>query len=147
MLLWTLWQDSWPAHSLGEWAAFSCRVCWHRSQLCQPWEEQPGSTQPLCKEGTHGVFPGCSLSLGKLRCWLFPPCLCVPIRLWVSAVNLGIRRGSSCKTCIQSVSKLRPVSDTHPEGSMGSWAWWHLQEENLLPVQPHLTLQRERGTP
>lgn len=80
------------------------------------------STQPLCRGGTHRVFLGCSSFRGKLRCWLFPPCLCVPSSLRVLTQNLRIRRGSSCKTCIQPVSKLSPVSDTHPKGSMGSWA-------------------------
>lgn len=133
MLLWTFWQDSWPAHSLREWAAFSCHVCWHLSQLCQPWEEQGlRSTRSLCKEGSNRVFPGCSSFLGKLPCWLLPACLCVPISLWFLTVVLRIKRGSSCKTWIQSVSKLSPDTDT--EGSKGSWARWHFREGNLCHI-------------
>lgn len=158
MLLWTFWQDSWPAHSVREWAAFSCRVCWLLSQLCQLREEQPGSrahgeeqqglssAQSLCKEESNAVFPGCSSFLGKLRCWLFPPYLCVSISLWFLTLNLRIKRGSSCKTWIRSVSKLSPLSDTDTKGSVGSGVWWHFQGGNLLPVLPRLRLLLCRGS-
>lgn len=80
------------------------------------------SARSLCKEGSYGLFPGCSSFLGKLRHWLFPPYLCVPISLWFLTFKLRMKRRVSCKAWIQSVSKLSRLSDTDTEGSVGSGA-------------------------
>lgn len=114
--------------------------CAAPSQLCQG--SPAAGARSLGASANRGAT-GCArllLAPGTAPTLVIPTYLCVPSSLCLWTVNLGMKRGSSCRAWIQSLSELSPVPDTAPGGSVGSWARCISRREMCCPCRGSLAV-------